>query len=102
MSPPRPLEWTPPQTLGLKHLVTKGKGEEVLIWTDGSKTGKKAGYGVYFGKDSHLNIAERTVGDQTSDNAELQATLRALEIATDMPDIHIITNDQWSGESERR
>jgi ribonuclease HI len=66
----------------------------MLVWTDGSRTKEKAGFGVYFLSNSLLNTAERTIGDQTSDNAELQAMLRALKITADMQDIHIITDNE--------
>jgi ribonuclease HI len=44
--------------------------------------------------NSPLNTTEHTIGDQTSDNMELQAMLWALEITADMPNIHVITNNE--------
>jgi len=38
-------------------MVTRGDQQEVLIWTDGSKIHNRAGYGVYFGKNSNINMA---------------------------------------------
>jgi ribonuclease HI len=75
-------------------LVHKGINNETLVWTDGSKTKEKVGFGVYFSANSPLNTAKCTVRDQTSDNAELQAMLQALKITADMPDIHIITDNE--------
>jgi len=80
--------------LGRGDMVTRGDQQEVLIWTDGSKIHNRAGYGAYFGRNSNLNIAGRTLGDQTSDNSELQAMLRALELSEDLPSIHIITDNE--------
>jgi ribonuclease HI len=74
--------------------TTMGHGGETLVWTDGSKTNGKAGFGVYFGKGSNLNTIEQTVGDQTSDNSELQAMLKVLVLTRNKTNIHIITDNK--------
>jgi len=82
------------QKIGRGDMVTRGDQQEVLIWTDSSKIHNGAGYGVYFGRNSNLNMVGRTLGDQTSENSELQVILRALELSTDLPSIHIITDNE--------
>ncbi|KAB5539930.1 hypothetical protein PHYPO_G00094800 [Pangasianodon hypophthalmus] len=64
-------------------------GDAVVVYTDGcctknGKDGARAGIGVYWGPDHHLNVAERLPGRQTNQRAELQAACRALEQAIDM------------------
>jgi len=73
---------------------TRGDQQEVLIWTDGSKISNRAGYGVYLGRNSNINMADRTLGDQTSDNEELQAMLRSLKLSADLPRTHIMTDNE--------
>jgi len=80
--------------IGRGDMVTRGDRQEVLIWTDGSKIHTRAGYGVDLGRNSNLNMAGRTLGDQMSDNSELQAMLRDLELSADLPSIHVITDNE--------
>jgi hypothetical protein len=80
--------------LAHRDLIHRGTDRDTLVWTDRSRTKGKAGYGVYFSANSPLNTLEQAVGDQTSDNAELQATLQALEITADTPNIHIIMDNE--------
>jgi ribonuclease HI len=53
-----------------------------------------AGYGVYFGQNNSLNVVARTVGEQTLDNLELQAVLKALELTMERQNIHIIMDNE--------
>jgi ribonuclease HI len=60
--------------------------ETQIIYTDGAcpsngTTSRRAGYGVYFGLKSPLNISARLPGrHQTNQRAELFAVLKALEV----------------------
>lgn len=67
---------------------------ELLVWTDGSCTNGAAGLGVFFGQDNGANLAARAVGDQTSNNAERQAALHALEATLEEEKICIITDNE--------
>ncbi|XP_074542113.1 ribonuclease H1 isoform X2 [Halichoeres trimaculatus] len=64
-------------------------GDAVVVYTDGccscnGKAGARAGIGVYWGRNSPLNVAERLQGRQTNQRAEIQAACRALEQAKEM------------------
>ena len=58
-----------------------------IIYTDGcclysgSKEGRKAGCGVYWGEKDARNMAERLWGDQTNQRAELWAVIRGAQSA---------------------
>ncbi|MEQ2229376.1 hypothetical protein ILYODFUR_018207 [Ilyodon furcidens] len=61
-------------------------GDAVVVYTDGccSANGRaraRAGIGVYWGRNHPLNVAERLLGRQTNQRAEIQAACRALEQA---------------------
>ena len=57
------------------------------IYTDGSCTGnnikdktkRKAGYGIWYGKDDPRNVSKKLLGDPTNNRAELMAIIVALE-----------------------
>ncbi|XP_020511357.2 ribonuclease H1 [Labrus bergylta] len=64
-------------------------GDAVVVYTDGccagnGKKGARAGIGVYWGRNSPLNVAERLHGRQTNQRAELQAACKALQQAKEM------------------
>ncbi|XP_023680590.1 ribonuclease H1 isoform X1 [Paramormyrops kingsleyae] len=64
-------------------------GDAVVVYTDGccscnGKQGARAGIGVYWGPDHHLNVSDRLQGRQTNQRAELLAACRALEQAKDL------------------
>lgn len=64
-------------------------GDAVVVYTDGccsgnGKHGARAGIGVYWGRDHPRNVAERLLGRQTNQRAELQAACKALEQAKEM------------------
>lgn len=61
-------------------------GDAVVVYTDGccsynGRLGARAGIGVYWGNDHPLNVAERLMGRQTNQRAEIQAACRALQQA---------------------
>ncbi|XP_029965708.1 ribonuclease H1 [Salarias fasciatus] len=61
-------------------------GDAVVVYTDGccSSNGRKrarAGIGVYWGRNHPLNVAERLMGRQTNQRAEIQAASKALQQA---------------------
>ena len=74
------------------------------VYTDGSfknKDGiKKAGYGIYFGKNDRRNVSRRLIGNPTNNRAELASILECLEIitVTKAPYI-IITDSKYSFDS---
>lgn len=83
-----------------KHVTKSGgytnkRNDEIILWMDSSKTkAGKAGYGIYCAKNSHLNTKACTVGDQTSDNTELQAMLKAVELSSMLLKVHIVTDNE--------
>ncbi|XP_061610550.1 ribonuclease H1 isoform X2 [Phyllopteryx taeniolatus] len=61
-------------------------GDAVVVYTDGccsnnGKRGARAGIGVYWGPQHHLNVAEPLQGRQTNQRAEIQAACMALQQA---------------------
>ena len=59
--------------------------EPLIVYTDGSclgngRSGAKAGYGVYFGRDDARNEWKRVTGPQTNNRGELMGVIRALEL----------------------
>lgn len=61
-------------------------GDATVVYTDGccSRNGRlksRAGIGVYWGPNHPLNVAERLVGRQTNQRAEIQAACKAVEQA---------------------
>ncbi|KAM4633508.1 ribonuclease H1 [Polymixia lowei] len=61
-------------------------GDAVVVYTDGccsanGQKGARAGIGVYWGRHHPLNVAERLLGRQTNQRAEIQAACKALEQA---------------------
>lgn len=77
------------------------------IYTDGSATnngraGASAGVGVYFGPDDLRNVSTRCRGEQTNQNAELQAlhiavSLAVYELSNDPNlQINILTDSAYS------
>ncbi|XP_058468603.1 ribonuclease H1 isoform X2 [Solea solea] len=61
-------------------------GDAVVVYTDGGctgngKQGARAGIGVYWGPNHPLNTAERLLGRQTNQRAEIQAACKALQQA---------------------
>ncbi|AKU37500.1 Ribonuclease [Scale drop disease virus] len=97
---PKPLYYVP---LGKKMSLSESKaaespkqsktsdgftymGDAVVVYTDGCclSNGQKqarAGIGVYWGYNHPLNVAERLVGQQTNQRAEIQAASKALQQA---------------------
>jgi len=78
-------------------------GNDILkIYTDGSslangKVGSRAGVGVFFGDGDPRNVSERLDGEpQTNQRAELQAIVRALEIAPLKQPVQIFSDSQYS------
>lgn len=66
------------------------------IYTDGSATnngrsGARAGVGVYFGPDDLRNVSTSCRGEQTNQNAELQALHIAVSLA-----MYELANTKWS------
>ncbi|CUA70307.1 ribonuclease HI [Rhizoctonia solani] len=64
---------------------SSSNAKEVHVWTDGSclgngKLGATAAYAVYFGPGDRRNEAKRVPGQQTNNNGEIFAVIRALEI----------------------
>lgn len=82
--------------------TTSTSNDILNIYTDGSslsngKVGARAGVGVYFGDDDPRNVAEPLDGDlQTNQRAELQAMVRALEIAPANQNVRILTDSKYS------
>lgn len=69
--------------------VTRDDDGRILVYTDGSATGTacrataRAGWGVFYGHGSPLNVAERLKGGvQTSTRAELRALLHVIRTMT--------------------
>lgn len=89
----------------------RGQGDSkqvpLEIYTDGSATnngraGASAGVGVYFGPDDMRNVSTRCRGEQTNQNAELQAlhiavSLAVYELSNDPNlQINILTDSAYS------
>lgn len=60
---------------GFVHVYTDGSCREV------GKPTAAAGLGVYFGKDHKLNVSEPVTGKPTNSVGEIQAAIRAIEMA---------------------
>ena len=80
-------------TTDLKQKVHIPKGYKV-VYTDGScknKDGvKKAGYGIYFGKNDHRNVSRKLIKNPTNNRAELSSILECLEIISSLNEPYII------------
>ncbi|KAF2897049.1 hypothetical protein ILUMI_09128 [Ignelater luminosus] len=62
------------------------EGDYVVVFTDGAcenngKLNAKAGIGVWFGNNHPLNVSEPVTGRATNNTAEIQACVRAVNIA---------------------
>lgn len=62
--------------------------EKLVVFTDGACTGNgthkaKAGYGIYFGRESPYNVAEALPGQASNQRAEMTAVLEAMRITLD-------------------
>eukprot|EP00177_Eucheuma_denticulatum_P005949 GFKZ01010847.1.p1 GENE.GFKZ01010847.1~~GFKZ01010847.1.p1 ORF type:complete len:355 (+),score=38.81 GFKZ01010847.1:165-1229(+) len=63
--------------------VQRSEKPALIVYTDGActnngKVGSAAGYGVFFGEGSPLNISARLNGKQTNQRAEMTAVLEAI------------------------
>jgi ribonuclease HI len=74
----------------------------IHVYTDGSaqkngQTDARAGLGVYWGDRNWYNVSERVVGRQTNNSGEIQAAIRAMEVALDLgfEQIHIFTDSRF-------
>lgn len=80
---------------------TKPREDILDIYTDGSslangRKGARAGLGVYFGENDPRNLAEKLLGEQTNQRAELMAMLRALESVPATQTVRIYSDSRYS------
>jgi len=75
----------------------------VVLFTDGcchgnGKNGARAGIGVFFGRDSPLNVSEPVVGRATNNTAEIQAIIKALRVVKSKghDDVLVKTDSQFT------
>jgi len=93
-----------------KEIQNKETGETFtnsgvpIVYTDGccinnmlAETERKAGCGVFWGRDDPRNVIERLWGSQTNQRAELWATVRAVQTAlqADYESLEIRTDSQY-------
>ena len=83
-------------TTNMKQDIYIPKGHKI-VFTDGScrnKEGnKKAGCGIYFGKEDPRNISRRLLINPTNNRAELSAILECLQIVSKYKEPYIIITD---------
>ncbi|XP_071999614.1 ribonuclease H1-like isoform X2 [Engystomops pustulosus] len=75
---------------GCEDPSTSSREQErsTMVYTDGccsrnGRYGARAGIGVFWGPDHHLNVSERIYGRQTNQRAEIEAASRAVEQAAE-------------------
>ena len=91
----------------LSKYVDKNKivDDSIKVFTDGScsnngQENAKAGIGIYFSDDDIRNVSERIEGEQTNNNAELNAIVRVFDVCKNIieknKNITIYTDSKYS------
>ena len=91
----------------LSKYIDKDKvvDDSIKVFTDGScsnngQENAKAGIGIYFADDDIRNVSERIYGEQTNNNAELNAIVRVFDVCKNIieknKNITIYTDSKYS------